>query len=198
MEQACLLEDSGAEVAGAALTGAAATKLWERHKDKKEHERDVAADEYHDRSRNYSRSPSRSRSRARSVASRDPAANDELGLVTYGNTPLSPNGDYESTSMERRHIRHRSPSSDPGTGRQRSRSKLRKAAAGVLGAGAAAIGIKKYHDRHESKERERSRERSRDRERSRRERRHPPQHSKPAPPCKVFMPVNVADRRTRT
>jgi hypothetical protein len=41
--------------------------------------------------------------------------------------------------------------------RERSKSRLRQAAAGVLGAGAAAIGLKKYNDA--KKEREKSTER---------------------------------------
>lgn len=64
-----------------------------------------------------------------------------------------------------RHRRHRSPSvaSDPEIKRQRSKSRLREAAAGVLGAGAAAIGLKKYNDVKKEKEKEKSREQSRER-----------------------------------
>ncbi|KAK7969410.1 hypothetical protein PG988_008483 [Apiospora saccharicola] len=172
---------TGAEIAAASLTGAAASKLWERHKDKKEaRERKVDDDEeyYSDRShhrRGYSSSRSRSRShsrssrsRARSVTIRE-GANRELGLVEYGNDPLSPTAGYVSAGepRQRHHRRHRSPSvaSDPEIKRQRSKSRLREAAAGVLGAGAAAIGLKKYNDvkKEKEKEKEKSRERSRER-----------------------------------
>ncbi|KAK7923005.1 hypothetical protein PG985_007076, partial [Apiospora marii] len=174
---------TGAEIAAASLTGAAASKLWERHKDKKEaRERKVEDDDeyYSDRDRHhrgYSSSRSRSRSRSHSRSSRSRArsfttregANRELGLVEYGNDPLSPPAGYVSAGEARqpRHRRHRSPSvaSDPEIKRQRSKSRLREAAAGVLGAGAAAIGLKKYNDvkKEKEKEKERSREQSRER-----------------------------------
>ncbi|KAH8671322.1 hypothetical protein BX600DRAFT_510005 [Xylariales sp. PMI_506] len=166
---------TGAEIAAAGLTGAAASKLWERHKEKqaREHARDVDDEYYSDRDGGYSpsrsRSRSRNRSRARSFSSRE-HANPELGLVEYGATPLSPSG-YDSASEDRRHRhRHRSASvaSDQEAKRKRSKSRLREAAAGVLGAGAAAIGLKKYNDA--KKEREKSRERdARDRSEERRE-----------------------------
>ncbi|KAK8048733.1 hypothetical protein PG994_010463 [Apiospora phragmitis] len=166
---------TGAEIAAASLTGAAASKLWERHKDKKEaRERKVDDEYYSDRdhrdrgyssSRSRSRSQSRSRSRARSFTTQE-GANRELGLVEYGNDPLSPPASGYESAGELRHRprpRHRAESvaSDPEAKRKRSKSRLREAAAGVLGASAAAIGLKKYND--VKKEKEMSRERSRER-----------------------------------
>ncbi|KAK7952286.1 uncharacterized protein PG986_008014 [Apiospora aurea] len=170
---------TGAEIAAASLTGAAASKLWERHKDKKEsRERKADDDYYSDRDRGYSSSRSRSRSRShsrsrsrskpRSFTTRE-GANRELGLVEYGNDPLSPPSGYESAGEVRpRRRRHHQPDSvvsDPEPTRKRSKSRLGEAAAGVLGASAAAIGLKKYND--VKKEKEMSRERSLERPRER-------------------------------
>ncbi|KAI1081472.1 hypothetical protein F5B20DRAFT_588538 [Whalleya microplaca] len=163
---------TGAEIAAAGLTGAAASKLWERHKDKKDrdHHRELD-DEHYDRDPSLSRSRSKSRSHSRHSHSRDSTADRELGLVPvipgveYGSEPLD---GYESASEERRHRphhRHRQSSpSDQETPKKRSQSRLREVAAAGLGTAAAAIGLKKYHDRQKSKERdERSRDRSGDR-----------------------------------
>ncbi|KAI0008092.1 hypothetical protein F4779DRAFT_618966 [Xylariaceae sp. FL0662B] len=159
---------TGAEIAAAGLTGAAASKLWENHKEKKEreHHRETS-DEHHDRDLSSSRSRSKSRSHSRHSHSRDSTADRELGLVPveYGSDPLD---SYDSTSDERRHRPHRhrrtSSASDREAQKKRSHSRLREVAAAGLGTAAAAIGIKKYQDRQKSKERdERSRERSRDR-----------------------------------
>ncbi|KAI0845962.1 hypothetical protein F5Y00DRAFT_272334 [Daldinia vernicosa] len=166
---------TGAEIAAAGLTGAAAEKLWERHKEKKEskereHHRD-SDDEYYDRDRGYSRSRSRSRSLSRHSHSRDSTADRELGLVPvvpgveYGSKPIE---GYESATEEPRRRRkhdHRSPStSDREARKKRSRSRLRGVTAAGIGTAAAAMGIKKYQDRQKSKEREgKSREASRDR-----------------------------------
>ncbi|KAI1477403.1 hypothetical protein F4774DRAFT_195518 [Daldinia eschscholtzii] len=167
---------TGAEIAAAGLTGAAAEKLWEHHKDKKESKererhRD-SDDEYYDRDRGYSRSRSRSRSLSRRSHSRDSTADRELGLVPvvpgveYGSEPIE---GYESATEEPRRRRrkhdHRSPStSDREARKKRSRSRLRDVAAAGIGTAAAAMGIKKLHDRQKSKEREgKSRDSSRDR-----------------------------------
>ncbi|KAI1128843.1 hypothetical protein F5Y10DRAFT_264729 [Nemania abortiva] len=163
---------AGAEIAAAGLTGAAATKLWERHQDKKNREnRELSDDEYSHRDRSISRSRSRSRSLGRRHHSRDSTADRELGLVRipdveYGSEPLEP---YDSPSEEarayRRKHRHRSTSgSDREVSKKRSRSVLRDAAVAGLG----AIGIKKYYDHKKNKERsERSREASPGQSRSR-------------------------------
>ncbi|KAI0156966.1 hypothetical protein GGR57DRAFT_511282 [Xylariaceae sp. FL1272] len=172
---------TGAEIAAAGLTGAAATKLWERHKDNKD--RELSDDELSHRDRSYSRSRSRSRSLGRNSYPRDPSADPELGLVRmpdvqYGSEPL----DYDSASEERRRRRHRRRSTsvtDPKPEKKRSKSRLREVAAAGLGTAAAAIGIKKYSDRQKSKDREaaKSREpsvessRSRERKERKRERR---------------------------
>ncbi|KAI1152000.1 hypothetical protein F4825DRAFT_476428 [Nemania diffusa] len=163
---------SRAEIAAAGLTGAAATKLWERHKEKKDREsREISEDEYSNRDRSISRSRSRSRSLGRNYRPQDPPADRELGLVRvpdveYGSEPLEP---YDSPSEEPRRHRHKhrhqsTSSSDREVSKKRSRSVL---AAG-LGTAAAAIGIKKYADRKKSKDRsERSRDRSVGQSRSR-------------------------------
>ncbi|CAK7234367.1 hypothetical protein SCUCBS95973_008911 [Sporothrix curviconia] len=94
---------TGAEIAGAALAGAAAKKLYDKHKDKKEAEREQKeayySDEYSDDGR-HSRSRSHSRNRSApswsppplSGATRTPyppsGADPELGLVEYGDQPL--------------------------------------------------------------------------------------------------------------
>ncbi|KAI1211526.1 uncharacterized protein F4807DRAFT_458421 [Annulohypoxylon truncatum] len=165
---------TGAEIAAAGLTGAAASKIWDRHNDKKEREHDRELDEeYSDRDhdRGYSRSRSRSHSRSlsRHSRSRDSTADKELGLVPYpgveyGSQPLE---DHESASGEpRRRTRHRrrstSATSDRETRKKRSRSTLRDVAAAGLGTAAAAIGLKKYNDRQKSKEREKDREKDRE------------------------------------
>ncbi|RYP80634.1 hypothetical protein DL769_002379 [Monosporascus sp. CRB-8-3] len=155
-----------AEIAAAGLTGAAATKLWERHKNKKDRKKDRGLDDayYSDgrsRSRSYSRSRSRSRSRTRSPFSRPSAADRELGLVPvvpgveYGSRPIDTHDGYASPTEDRRRRSRRrrrrsSSSSDSDVKKKRSRSKLRDVAAGVLGTGAAAIGIKKYQDHQKS------------------------------------------------
>ncbi|OAA58936.1 hypothetical protein SPI_06138 [Niveomyces insectorum RCEF 264] len=101
---------TGAEIAAAGLAGAAAKKLYDRHKDKKERERELQDCELHERGSSYDeydgyesdrrrrrRSGSRSRSRSRSAPSpgavRSPypppaGADAELGLVEYGAQPL--------------------------------------------------------------------------------------------------------------
>ncbi|KAI1459194.1 hypothetical protein F4805DRAFT_473520 [Annulohypoxylon moriforme] len=172
---------TGAEIAAAGLTGAAASKIWDRHKEKKEreHDRELDEEEYSDRDhdRGYSRSRSHSRSLSRHSHSRDSTADRELGLVPYpgveyGSQPLE---GYESASDEpRRRTRHRrrstSATSDREARKKRSRSTLRDVAAAGLGTAAAAIGLKKYQDRQKSKEREKDREdkgKSRDRSRNR-------------------------------
>ena len=144
------------------MTGAAATKLWERHKDKKDRENHEASDDEYYRDRSISRSRSRSRSLGRHHHPRDTTADRELGLVhvpdvEYGSEPLEL---YESASEEprrrrRKHRqRHRSASSSDGEVRKkRSRSTLRDVAAAGLGTAAAAIGIKKYTDHQKNKER---------------------------------------------
>ncbi|KAF2968388.1 hypothetical protein GQX73_g5185 [Xylaria multiplex] len=162
---------SRAEIAAAGLTGAAATKLWERHKDKKERENhETSDDDYYTRDRSMSKSRSRSRSLGRHHRPRDSTADRELGLVhvpdvEYGSEPLEP---YESASEEprrRRRHRHRSASSsDVEAQKKRSKSTLRNVATGLGTAAAAAIGIKKYNDHQKNKERgERSSERSSER-----------------------------------
>ncbi|KAI0421401.1 hypothetical protein F5X98DRAFT_370977 [Xylaria grammica] len=170
-----------AEIAAAGLTGAAATKLWERHRDKKDRENHAASDdESYSRDRSISRSQSRSRSLGRHHHTRDSTADRELGLVhvpdvEYGSEPLEP---YESASEEPRRLRHkhrhrhRSASSSDGQARKkRSKSALRDVAAAGLGTAAAAIGIKKLSDHQRNKERgeissERSVRQSRSRDRS--------------------------------
>ncbi|KAI0908166.1 hypothetical protein F4823DRAFT_600376 [Ustulina deusta] len=173
---------TGAEIAAAGLTGAAATKLWERHKDKKDRENRAASDdEHYSRDRSISRSRSRSRSLGRHHRPQDPTADKELGLVRvpdvqYGSEPLEP---YESASEEPRRRRHKhrqqhrsSSASDGEIRKKRSRSTLRDIAAAGLGTAAAAVGIKKYSDHQKSKERgerpsqERSVGQSRSRDRS--------------------------------
>ncbi|KAL7622828.1 hypothetical protein AAE478_006507 [Parahypoxylon ruwenzoriense] len=168
---------TGAEIAAAGLTGAAAEKLWEHHKEKKEHERHKESDdEYYDRDRSYTKSRSRSssRSHSRNSHSRDSTADRELGLVPvipgveYGSEPIDGHTSATEESERRpRRRRRRSPStSDQEAQKKRSRSRLREVAAVGLGTAAAAIGIKKYHDRQKSKERdenERPRENSRNR-----------------------------------
>ncbi|KAI0110806.1 hypothetical protein GGR51DRAFT_78122 [Nemania sp. FL0031] len=157
---------TGAEIAAAGLTGAAATKLWEHHKDKKNRERELSGDEYSNRDRSISRSRSRSRSLGRHHHSRDPTADRELGLVRipdveYGSEPLEP---YDSPTEEARRHRHKhghrsTSGSDREVSKKRSRSTLRDVAAAGLGTAAAAIGIKKYADHKKSKDRgDRSRE----------------------------------------
>ncbi|KAI0528179.1 hypothetical protein F5B22DRAFT_641153 [Xylaria bambusicola] len=154
---------SRAEIAAAGLTGAAATKLYERHKNKKDRENHEASDdEYYNKDRSISRSRSRSRSLGRHHHPRDTTADRELGLVhvpdvEYGSEPLSP---YESASEEprrrrRKHRqRHRSASGSDGEVRKkRSKSTLRDVAAAGLGTAAAAIGIKKYSDHQKNKDR---------------------------------------------
>ena len=119
----------GAEIAGAALTGAAASKLWERHKEKKAREHDREVDDQYSRDRGYSHSRSRSRSysrpRSRGLNPRDPA-DRELGLVEYGASPLPPGRGYDS-AVDRHRGRDRSASvgSDKSVKNKRSRSRLR-------------------------------------------------------------------------
>ncbi|RYP20021.1 hypothetical protein DL766_008296 [Monosporascus sp. MC13-8B] len=111
-----------AEIAAAGLTGAAATKLWERHKNKKDRLVPVVPG------------------------------------VEYGSRPIDTHDGYASPVEDRRRRsrrrRRRSSSSssspDADVKKKRSRSKLRNVAAGVLGTGAAAIGIKKYQDHQKS------------------------------------------------
>ncbi|KAL1910224.1 hypothetical protein Sste5344_003839 [Sporothrix stenoceras] len=102
---------TGAEIAGAAIAGAAAKKLYDKHKDKKELEREQKEAAYYsdepyysddDRHSRHSRGRgSRSHSRNRSAshsppplsgATRTPyppsGADPELGLVEYGDQPL--------------------------------------------------------------------------------------------------------------
>ncbi|KAI1823430.1 hypothetical protein F4861DRAFT_510197 [Xylaria intraflava] len=167
---------TGAEIAAAGLTGAAATKLWEHHKNKQNREIDVESDdEYYRRDRSVSGSRSRSRSHGRHHHPRDSAADRELGLVhvpdvEYGSEPLEP---YESASEEprrrRRKHRQRSPNGpEDEPEKKRSKSRLRDVAAAGLGTGVAAIGLKKYSDYQKSKEQsERSRRRSAEASRSR-------------------------------
>jgi hypothetical protein len=176
---------TGGEIAAAALAGAAGSKLWDRHKDKKaarEQSRDLDDGQYYSdpdhrdyrsRSRTRSRSHSHSRSGTHRSSTYPREANPELGLVEYGDAPLSPSG-YGSASDDRRpRHRHHTPShspsvaSDKAAKKKRSRSRLRDAAVGVLGAGAAAIGLKKYNDAKKEREKSRERDRSRDRSRDR-------------------------------
>ncbi|KIH87965.1 hypothetical protein SPBR_04573 [Sporothrix brasiliensis 5110] len=101
---------TGAEIAGAALAGAAAKKLYDKHKDKKQLEREqkeaayysddpYSEDDRYSRHGRGSRSHSRNRSAAPSQsppplsgATRTPyppsGADPELGLVEYGDQPL--------------------------------------------------------------------------------------------------------------
>lgn len=161
----------GAEIAGAAAAAGIAGKLWKNHQEKKERSRSqsrAASRDVDDRDhygrRDYSRSRSRSRSIARSHQS-DRDADRELGLVEYGDAPLSPDREREDRRRRRRD-RDRSASrsdSDEGRERSRSRSRLRNMAAAGAAAGAAAMGIKEYKNRKDRKKRDedrRSRERS--------------------------------------
>ncbi|KAG6001552.1 hypothetical protein E4U21_004091, partial [Claviceps maximensis] len=135
-----------------------------------------------DRSLTRSRHRSRSRSMARSPYSQ-PGADPELGLVEYGTDPLyidsrsdvAPRHAIDAELDERRRERRRRSRRDRSVSalgsdddeqqheRKRSKSRLRDMAA----AGAAAIGIKEFKDRHERKDKDRrdrkSRERSDDR-----------------------------------
>ncbi|KAI1439293.1 hypothetical protein GGR50DRAFT_15028 [Xylaria sp. CBS 124048] len=156
---------TGAEIAAAGLTGAAATKAWEHHKDKKHHEhrehRGSSDDEYHSRHISISRRRSRSRSLGRHHYPRDLAADKELGLVRapdveYGSEPLESLDSSSDGPRRRRHKhKHRSPArSNDGSDRKRSRSRLRDVATAGLGTGVAAIGMKTYSDFQKRKERE--------------------------------------------
>lgn len=176
-----------AEIGGVAAAAGVASKLWSNSKEKKEEARrdfsvSSADDDYHRRRRSRSRlgsvSGTRHRSRSRSMARApysQPGADPELGLVEYGNDPLYPESrvasrtpldseyDHRPREPRRRRRRDRSDSlsgSDIQHERKRSKSRLRDMAA----AGAAAIGIKEFKDRHDKKDRDRRDRRSRERE----------------------------------
>ncbi|KAK2598174.1 hypothetical protein QQS21_005725 [Conoideocrella luteorostrata] len=174
-----------AEVGGVAAAAGIANKLWKNHKEKKEGTRDLSEsgdDDYHrhrdTRSRRRSLSGSRHRSRSRSMARSpysQPGADPELGLVEYGHDPLYPeprsamsprdvDPEVEDMRRERRRRRRRGRSASLSETedlheRKRSKSRLRDMAA----AGAAAIGIKEFKDRHDRKDQESRDRRSRDR-----------------------------------
>ncbi|KAG5977285.1 hypothetical protein E4U55_006904 [Claviceps digitariae] len=182
-----------AEIGGAAAAAGVAKKLWEKHSNKKERARDLsesgADDEYYRRgrgarSRGGSRSGSRHRSRSRSMARSpysQPGADPELGLVEYGTDPLYSESrsdvaprhvvetelDQRRRERRRRSRRGRSVSAfgsddddDHQHERKRSKSRLRDMAA----AGAAAIGIKEFKDRHDGKDNDRRDRKSRERD----------------------------------
>ncbi|KAG5992033.1 hypothetical protein E4U52_003112 [Claviceps spartinae] len=189
-----------AEIGGVAAAAGVANNLWKSHNDKKERARSrsvggVDDDNYprHDsRSRDRYRSLSRSRhrSRSRSIVPSpysQAGADPELGLVEYGNDPLysdsrsdvaprrgvDPGLDDRRRERRRRSRRDRSfsdyDSNDDQHERKRSKSRLRDMAA----AGAAAIGIKDFKDRHDRKGKDRrDSRRSRSRSRDDDERRH--------------------------
>ncbi|KAG8410999.1 hypothetical protein J3459_016757 [Metarhizium acridum] len=185
-----------AEIGGVAAAAGVANKLWQSHKEKKEHARDPSAssdDEYYrrrdSRSRHRSLSGSRHRSRSRSMARSpysQPGADPELGLVEYGNDPLYPESrdalarryvdseaEDERRDRRRRRRRDRSASasaSDNEHERKRSRSRLRDVAAAGAAAGAAAMGIKEFKDRKDRKDQEKRDRRSRERDDERRRR----------------------------
>ncbi|KAG6001076.1 hypothetical protein E4U43_001422 [Claviceps pusilla] len=187
-----------AEIGGAAAAAGVASKLWKNRSDKKERARDAsesgADDDYYrrrearsrGRSQDGSRHWSRSRSMARSPYSQ-PGADPELGLVEYGTDPLytdsrsdvAPRRVVDTELDERRRERRRRNRRDRSTSafdsddddddqhaRKRSRSRLRDMAA----AGAAAIGIKEFKDRHDGKEKDGRDRRSRERDDDRRRR----------------------------
>ncbi|KAG5926148.1 hypothetical protein E4U42_003586 [Claviceps africana] len=185
-----------AEIGGVAAAAGVANKLWKNHSDKKERERHVSEsgaddddDDYHRRrkvrSSGTSPSGSRHRSRSRSMARSpysQPGADAELGLVEYGTDPLysesrsdvAPRRVVDTESEERRRERRRRSrrdrsvsafgSDDDQHERKRSKSRLRDMAA----AGAAAIGIKDFKDRHDRKDEARRHGTSRERDDDRR------------------------------
>ncbi|KAG5952470.1 hypothetical protein E4U53_000774 [Claviceps sorghi] len=182
-----------AEIGGVAAAAGVANKLWKNHNDKKDRERDLSEsggdDDYYRRrearSRGRSLSGSRHRSRSRSMARSpysQPGADPELGLVEYGTDPLysdsrsdvAPRRVVDTELDERRRERRRRSrrdrsvsafaSDDDQHERRRSKSRLRDVAA----AGAAAIGIKEFKDRHDRKDEDRRDRKSRERDDDRR------------------------------
>ncbi|KAK5660086.1 hypothetical protein OQA88_13555 [Cercophora sp. LCS_1] len=127
---------TGAEIAGAALIGAGAKKLYDKRKDKKNRARSHSTDsrsvsnasdyERDDRYRRGSRSRSVSRSGPRHPADSS-TADPELGMVSYGGAPLySPQypeygagaaaAGYESAAEESRRSRRRKKHRDTSRG----------------------------------------------------------------------------------
>ncbi|KFA77253.1 hypothetical protein S40288_01300 [Stachybotrys chartarum IBT 40288] len=164
-----------AKIGGAAAAAGVATKMWKNSRDRKG-SRDRSSSSSSDASRRRRSSRSRSRSMARSHPS-DRAADPELGLVEYGDGPLTSEPPYPTDKAyeseaearrrrrQRRRERERSLSSS-GDDNKRSSSRLRNMAA----AGAAAVGIKQFKDQRDRKKEEEERERQHSRERRSRDR----------------------------
>ena len=152
----------GVPIAAAGLGGAALAGLYERQKGKRE-EREIE--------RSRSRSRSRPRSRSRSVPPYDDrrAASDPA-LIEYGGEPIYPGRDddyhrerggrdYEDPADYRRARRGSSASPTPHGGRDRSRSRARRAAETAAVAGVAGVAAHEATKRSERKKAERERRR---------------------------------------